>query len=113
MKSLFKFLRLSCGFYSHKLYSQRMETAEEPHATTPKPATTVEALRLALEQMGLSTKGHKPELKQRYRKAVKKQKETADAVKAAKAPLEPTEEPTDTRQVPLFFTWMAMHADQN
>lgn len=90
-----------------------METAEEPHAKTPKPATTVEALRLALEQMGLSTKGHKPELKQRYRKAVKKQKETADAVKAAKAPLEPTEEPTDTRQVPLFFTWMAMHADQN
>lgn len=41
-----------------------------------KPATTtVEGLRLALEQLGLCTKGLKPELKQRYKKAIKKQKE--------------------------------------
>ncbi|OAD01830.1 hypothetical protein MUCCIDRAFT_132030, partial [Mucor lusitanicus CBS 277.49] len=55
--------------------------------------STVESLRLALEQMGLSTKGHKPELKQRYRKALKKQKETAEAVKEAETPSEPIEEP--------------------
>lgn len=36
--------------------------------------TTVEGLRLALEELGLNSKGLKPELKQRYRKAVKKQK---------------------------------------
>lgn len=42
-----------------------------------KPAvTTVEGLRIALEELGLCTKGHKPELKQRLRKAIKKQKET-------------------------------------
>ncbi|OBZ86079.1 3'-5' exonuclease eri1 [Choanephora cucurbitarum] len=35
--------------------------------------TTVESLRIALQQLGLNTKGHKPELKQRYRKALKKQ----------------------------------------
>lgn len=41
-----------------------------------KPAlTTVEGLRIALEELGLCTKGHKPELKQRFRKAMKKQKE--------------------------------------
>lgn len=36
--------------------------------------TTVEGLRLALEELGLNSKGLKPELKQRYRKAIKKQK---------------------------------------
>lgn len=41
-----------------------------------KPAlTTVEGLRLALEELGLNSKGHKPELKRRFRKAIKKQKE--------------------------------------
>ncbi|KAI8639243.1 ribonuclease H-like domain-containing protein [Parasitella parasitica] len=48
------------------------ETAAAAAADKP---TTVEALRLALEQMGLNTKGYKPELKQRYKKALKKQKE--------------------------------------
>lgn len=43
--------------------------------------TTVEGLRLALEELGLNTKGHKPELKQRYRKAIKKQKETPSPTK--------------------------------
>ncbi|CAO3648743.1 unnamed protein product [Mucor hiemalis] len=42
-----------------------------------KPTTTtVEGLRLALEGLGLCTKGLKPELKQRYKKALKKQKES-------------------------------------
>ncbi|CAO3659498.1 unnamed protein product [Rhizopus stolonifer] len=41
-----------------------------------KPAsTTVEGLRLALEELGLNTKGQKAELKQRLRKAKKKLKE--------------------------------------
>ncbi|CEP14273.1 hypothetical protein [Parasitella parasitica] len=46
---------------------------------TAKKPTTVEALRLALEEMGLNTKGYKPALKQRYRKALKKQKEAETA----------------------------------
>ncbi|KAK4520624.1 substrate-specific activator of APC-dependent proteolysis [Mucor velutinosus] len=79
-----------------------MEPAEETHTATVKHATTVEALRMALEQMGLSTKGHKPELKQRYRKAVKKQKETAEAAKAVEAPPEPVEEPAETKKKQPF-----------
>jgi 3'-5' exoribonuclease 1 len=40
--------------------------------------TTVEGLRIALEELGLCTKGHKPELKQRFRKAIKKQKDATN-----------------------------------
>lgn len=49
----------------------------------PSP-TTVEGLRLALEQLGLSTKGHKPELKQRLRKAKKKLKDVGAPSSPAK-----------------------------
>lgn len=70
-----------------------MDSTEKANATPAKLVSTVESLRLALEQMGLSTKGHKPELKQRYRKALKKQKETAEAVKEAETPSKPIEEP--------------------
>lgn len=65
-----------------------------------KPATTVEALRTALEQMGLNTKGYKPELKQRYRKALKKQKEAIESASAASTPSTPSllsEEFTETK----------------
>lgn len=58
-----------------------------------KPATTtVEGLRLALEQLGLCTKGLKPELKQRYKKALKKQKESE--AKAVTTPETEEEEET-------------------
>ena len=36
------------------------------------PTTTVESLRKALGELGLDTRGHKPELKKRLRKAKKK-----------------------------------------
>lgn len=66
-----------------------------------KPATTVEALRVALEQMGLNTKGYKPELKQRYRKALKKQKEAAEAASTSSStsltPSPPIEESTEAK----------------
>jgi hypothetical protein len=51
--------------------------------------TTVEGLRLALEQLGLNSKGLKPELKQRYRKAMKKQKEEREKL-----------QPVDNEQTP-------------
>jgi hypothetical protein len=51
-----------------------MSDPEKEKPTT----TTVEGLRVALEQLGLSSKGLKPELKQRFRKAMKKQKEEAE-----------------------------------
>jgi hypothetical protein len=64
---------------------------ETPSPTTvaimevEKPSsTTVEGLRLALEELGLSTKGHKPDLKLRLRKAKKKQKESSSTVAIAK-----------------------------
>ncbi|KAI9499028.1 hypothetical protein BDB00DRAFT_783628 [Zychaea mexicana] len=40
--------------------------------STSTPSTTVEALRKALQDLGLDTRGHKPELKKRLRKAKKK-----------------------------------------
>lgn len=55
-------------------------TYNEPGGTpnTIKSPTTVESLRIALEQLGLNSKGHKQELKQRLKKAKKKQKESAE-----------------------------------
>lgn len=67
--------------------SDEPNTVDKTANVQTKPATTVEALRIALEQMGLNTKGHKPELKQRYRKALKKQKEAAEAAEATEAAL--------------------------
>ncbi|KAI8991457.1 ribonuclease H-like domain-containing protein [Mycotypha africana] len=65
------------------------EEAVEQNNACKNPAnrsiTTVEELRIALEKMGLSTKGHKAELKRRYRKASKKQKEKEDDVKTTVA----------------------------
>ncbi|KAI8086517.1 double-strand siRNA ribonuclease Eri1 [Halteromyces radiatus] len=46
-----------------------IETIETNENTS---LTTVEQLRLKLEALGLETKGHKPELKKRLRKALKK-----------------------------------------
>ncbi|KAG2201753.1 hypothetical protein INT47_002013 [Mucor saturninus] len=69
-----------------------------------KPAvTTVEGLRIALEELGLCTKGHKPELKQRFRKAMKKQKDsiaTPAVIKEVKVEEEKNVQPFDYY---LFF----------
>ena len=46
--------------------------------------STVEELRSALEGLGLNTKGLKPELKQRYRKALKKQNNKSNSEKDTK-----------------------------
>lgn len=42
-------------------------------------ATTVESLRKALADLGLDTRGHKPELKKRLRKAKKKLNATSES----------------------------------
>lgn len=52
-----------------------LETTPKTPDTTKPATTTVEGLRVALEQLGLNSKGHKQELKQRLRKALRKQKD--------------------------------------
>ncbi|KAI9255117.1 hypothetical protein BDA99DRAFT_152791 [Phascolomyces articulosus] len=56
--------------------------------TSSSTTTTVESLRKALEELGLDTRGHKPELKKRLRKAKKKlAKEQVDTKKNDTSPL--------------------------